>query len=567
MSYVDVVADCGAVKGGMVDNTSAFQRAIDTAKSLGRKVYVPVGEFLVIGPLFGLEDVVIEGVASNKQYWLSGQNDTFARNVSVIKGNGTSVLFGWIAAESRALVRDICFTGYKKIIEKCSPRYFGFLNCAFKNMVVLEAKANETGAYHNFKFINCDFTNYGIIVTFIGRIIDSMWSGCTFVSAAAFDLHQAKANFILHNRLEWIDRGYAISLTGCEVNLIAHNFFDRVAGSGVQLREDNKHNLITANQFNRCGSLLRSDGSLASGLTEAHRAHIRIMEEQTNTAVHNNIFSRGYSGDHSGEMTPKYIISKLRTNPGLNPGMVPCEFSFKGNTINNGCAERFIYVEDGNYDMVQIDMESTYGEVNVFVADIARVIKGRVTAYNSEVACACVDEIPERMTVINHGGELMITGKQYGMVYGGKVNGKHRYTKDKVVYENAGHTTVLGDGINRKISYSMPNARKSLAGCPITVTVLYKTKGSVERSVEVTDGTTVLAQLPSLEQTNDARFLYKQRFVLPEDYAGAPLRLNLGVTKDTALTTGDYVKVDAVNISYGETISDTIIDRLNEFSA
>ena len=58
-----------------------------------------------------------------------------------------------------------------------------------------------------------------------------MWDRCVFVGSKPMELTQAKANQVTNSRFEWIDRGTAISLYGCEQMLFSGNYFDRISGA------------------------------------------------------------------------------------------------------------------------------------------------------------------------------------------------------------------------------------------------------------------------------------------------------------------------------------------------
>ncbi|WFA17465.1 hypothetical protein ERY13_09320 [Paenibacillus mucilaginosus] len=548
------VRELGAVEGGKADCTAVFQEAVDRAKATGDKIFVPIGTYRIEGQLRGLDNVFIEGVASNKQYW--SQEDDFATGASVLVGGGANVLFA--EDVQRATIDNLCFTDFAKIAERTSPRSMRFRNCSFKNMVVLDAPSGEKGAYHNFRFFGCDFTNYGIDVTFKGRIIDSVWKDCTFVGAAAFDLVQAKANLIAHNRFEWIDRSFAIAMYACEYNQIIENFFDRVMGNAIVLRQGNRHIHVSENLFNRCGSGLTSGGKPADPpLTETAHAFIQLYGEFENVSIQNNVFCRGSSGDRGGEETPKYVLSKERNIPG-------CLFTFRGNLTESACTDRLLYVDGEQYGKMSADTDAVFSALTEDVVDLARISRGPVTVYNS--AAVKVTEIPLHLIVHNAGGRIKLApgGIQAGLVYGGRVNGRPRYSRDEILFESVEPSRAEGKAGGSRLVYEVPVPR-SMSGAPHTLNLLYRTGGKPDGSVELCgeDGR-VLLKLPPLPPLAGAeeQGAYTETIVVSEGYLGQMMHLHIYASRDQPDAAGAWVEVEAVSVGYGRSVSKTFTDRM-----
>ncbi|WP_426447537.1 glycosyl hydrolase family 28-related protein [Paenibacillus sp. S-38] len=546
------VVEQGAVVGGKEDCTAAFQRAIDQARETGEKIKVPLGPFLIKGQLSRLDNVFFEGTASNKQYW--PEYGDFYSGASVLVGANSNVLFA--ADITRATIDNLCFANFAKIAEKSSPRSMRFRNCSFKDMVVLDAPSGEKGSYHNYRFFGCDFTNYGVDAIFKGRIIDSVWKDCTFVGASAFDLVQAKANLIAHNRFEWIDRSFAMALFACEYNQIIENFFDRVAGNAIILKQLNKHVHIAENLFNRCGSGLKSTGlAFDPPLPEKFLSHIQLFGEYEGVSIQNNVFCRGPVSDKvGGELAPKYVLTK-EANTGN------CNVSFKGNTYDCGCTNDLIYVEGDKYERIQLDTDSVFGELTSAVVSLSKVSSGRITTYNDKKVT--VKEIPENLIVHNAGGEISFEagGAQRGVVYGGRVGGRGRFTRDKMLMESLDYIQVTGGAAWRKLVYSIPVSR-AMAGAPITFLASYRTNGTPDLTAEVVgeDGK-ILRKLKSLTPTA-SNLLYREVFTVPAGYAGTVIKVVLYCTRTMPLTTGSILKIDAVTAGYGYATSDAFADKL-----
>ncbi|MCZ8518152.1 MULTISPECIES: glycosyl hydrolase family 28-related protein [Paenibacillus] len=545
------IRELGAEEGGRTDCTAVFQEAVDRAKAAGDKIFVPIGTYLIEGELRGLDNVFIEGVASNKQYW--PQEDDFATGASVLVGGGANALFA--GDVQRATIDNLCFTNFAKIAQKTSPRSMRFRNCSFKNMVVLDAPSGEKGAYHNFRFFGCDFTNYGIDATFKGRIIDSVWKDCTFVGAAAFDLVQGKANLIAHNRFEWIDRPFAVAMYACEYVQLIENFFDRVLGNAVILKQGNRNVHIAENLFNRCGSGLTAGGKPADPpLAETGHAFIQLYGELENVTIQNNVFCKGDSGDRGGVETPKYVLSK-------EPDIPHCRFTFKGNLTADAYTDRLLYAAGGSYAKITADTDAVYPALTADAVELAKISRGPVAAYNS--AAVQVKEIPPNLIVHNAGGEIELApgGIQAGLVYGGRVNGRPRYSRDETVFESVDPCRAEGKAGSSRIVYEVPVSR-SMAGAPHTLNLLYRTQGSPSGEVELRgeDGR-LLLKLPPLPPAGEQR-LYTETFVVSEAYLGQAVHLHLYASRDHPDAAGALVEVEAVSVGYGRSVSRAFTDRI-----
>ncbi|SFJ62713.1 Pectate lyase superfamily protein [Paenibacillus sp. UNC496MF] len=552
------------------DNTAAIQKAIDMAQDslFCKTIYIPASEWLVLGRLERYDNLTFVGESTVKDYW-SGSNygDVFKNGGSVLKGDYTKELFDAADQGWHFTLRNLSFTGFTRLFVPCSPRTANITECSFKNMRVLDAPSNTTDQYHNFHFWRCAFTLYNQspnavnIVAFSGRMIDCEFSFNIFVASKGFDLVQARASRIFNNRFEWIDREAAISLYGCDNNMIQSNWFDRVSGVGIQLKQLNKDISVVDNTFSRCGSLLTSGGSKMN-LSESYEGYIQIYgDQQGNMQIDNNHFIKGTVSDMAGSpISPKHVICL----EGIGSTR---RFSFRGNRYadGNACVGSIIYSASPWISSVtSIDTDAFYDNLDDTVVDLAKYSGNRIVANNNKDVT--VDEIPENLTV-NNTFDATITltdGPQAGVVFGGKVNGIRRFGKLEQLAENLlPSESANGTMTGNKITYTVP-VSVALRGAPIYLAANYRTYNSPDGTVEVTDSMgTVLGTLKALTLSGAQQMMYVDRFIIPETFTGTSIKINFYAAKSTVLSPNDIVIVDAFCATYGDYITRGTIDVNN----
>lgn len=559
------IRDTGAFPTSEISNfdcTAAIQAAINKAQFLGEStIKIPKGEWLVLGTLKNYNNLTFVGESTPKHYWRGVNGDYFSAGGSVLKGDYTKDLFDKPAKEYWVTLKDLSFTGFSRLVASSDCRSFEVERCSFKNMIILNAPASSSEMCQNFNFRQCAFTIYNLDndsinrTPFIGRLVDCLWSDNIFLGNKGFDINQARANRFFKNRFEWIDRDAAITMFACDNNMFQGNWFDRVAGSGIQLKQKNKDIAIVNNTFSRCGGLVKSDNNPVA-YSEACRSSINLWGDQEGKLqIHNNMFILGPISDKAGAaLTPKYVI-------GLEPIGGKREFSFKGNSYAGGYTDSLIY--GGGVDWMQsvttIETEAAFDHLSDDIVDLSKYSSGILIAQNSKEVT--VKEIPENLTVYNtFNGSITITqGPQTGLVFGGKVNGIRRFGKFEQLYENVGAAeTANGLAIGNKITYTVPIATP-LKGAPIYIAANYRTYGVPTREVEVTDatGTTVLGTMTPLELSDPGgeQILYAGKFIIPADYTGLSLRFNFYASKDVVLTSNDSIAIDAFCATYGDWIT------------
>lgn len=570
------IRDAGAVpvsQNNSFDNTYFIQKAINQAQEslFCKTIYIPAGEWLILGRLTNYDNLTFVGESSVKDYW-SGTNygDVFKDGASVLKGDYTKELFDAAGQGWHFTMRNLSFTGFTRLIVPCSPRTANITECSFKNMKVLEAPSNTTEQYHNFHFWRCAFTIYNQPsssvnnVAFSGRMIDCEFSFNIFVANKGFDMVQSRACRIFNNRFEWIDREAAISLYGCDNNMIQSNWFDRVSGVGVQLKQLNKDISLVDNTFSRCGSLLTSGGNLLN-LSESYQGYVQLYGDQKgNIQIDNNHFIKGTTSDAAGSpICPKHVICL----EGIGGSR---RFSFRGNRYadGNACTGSIIYSAASWIPSVtSIDTDAYFDNLDDTVIDLARYSGSRLVAQNNKKVI--VEEIPENLTVYNtHDASITLTnGQQSGVVFGGKVNGVRRYGKLEQIYENLlPSETANGSFAGNKITYTIAIGG-AMRGAPIYFAANYKTYNAPDGTVEITDsfGTVLGALIPlALSSPSGAQQMYVDRFIIPDNFTGTSIKVNFYAAKtNTALTSSDIITIDAFCATYGDYITRGTIDVNN----
>lgn len=412
----------GAKGDGKTDDTSAFQAAIDQVKQYGGRIVIPHGVYLIDGSLKDIDNIIMEGEAANKTYWSQPGYFDFDKG-TVLAGNGRNVLFA--SGMKRGAFHNISFRDFALLANPSSPRNMTFVNCSFSKFnAILKAPGSETESYHNFRFISCAFTVYETEALFLGRIIDSLWEQCIFVGAKVFDWMQAKANLVIKCRFEWINRDAAVVLSGCQLLQFHDNYFDRISGNAFEIRPGNVGISIANNIFNRCGSGTDA-GKKDLGFRDIRKSFILLFGEFEDITISNNVFRKGLSGDHSGAVCPKYVISKREK-------IDKCRFRFKNNECTNGFTDGFLYDEEQTYERIQIDTDEVFSSLSEYVVGLARAAAHDISVYNS--ADVKVSAIPPRLIVYNQ-ANVELDGKQEGTVFGGRVNGFPRYERPEVIVE------------------------------------------------------------------------------------------------------------------------------------
>lgn len=555
------------------DNTAQIQAAIYLAQATDDKIIqVPAGTFTILGRLKDYNGITFVGCTSAKHYWKGTNNvDNFSYNASVLKGNYTQELFEKGIKEYWVTMKNLGFTGFTRLVEAFDCRSFEFDRCSFKNMTILNKPSNETGKYQNFNFRNCAFTIYNLDgesfnrTPFMGRIEDCSWIDNIFAGNKGFDLVQARANRILENRFEWIDRDAAISLYACDNNMIKDNWFDRIAGAAIQLKQLNMDIVIDDNVFSRCGGQ-KSSSDQPLNYGEAYKSFLNIWGDQKgNLKIDNNLFIKGPISDNDPTVVaPKYVI-------GLEPigSTTQRKFSFKGNRFadGNGYTDSLIYGDSTTYlwlpSNTVIDTESAFDHLNDAVVDLAKWSSNKLVAYNTKAVT--VKEIPENL-IVNQNFDASITiptNKQTGVVYGGKVNGIRRFGKAEQLHENTTLQTVNASVLLNKCTYTV-TVTKALQGAPVYIVANYNTEGTIDGNVEVEDVLgNVIGTLPSLSLTNGTQKMYVAKFVVPETHTDSVIRLRFYAAKTNVRGTTDKVNINAFCATYGDWITRGTIDINN----
>ncbi|MCZ8520111.1 MULTISPECIES: glycosyl hydrolase family 28-related protein [Paenibacillus] len=566
------VKEFGAVEGGKEDCTEAFNKATAAARDRGLKIFVPGGRWRIDGELIGINNVYFEGVSNNKQY-----NNKFVEELlfdgasTVLVGNGSNYTFGSCNEQDRASFDHICFTGFKALAATTaergfSPRSYRFRNCSFQGMRVLDAPADLPYAIHNFRFFSCDFTNYGFISLY-GRIIDTIAKECTFVGGTPIVLSDARANVFAHSRVEWADSAYAIQLTGCDHQLFTDCFYDRIAGPAFQFREGNKHINIVGGLFNRCGSLLKSDGKPLEGTyNDSHRCFIRVFDNNEDIRFANNTFGVERSSDRgTGLMTPNYVVGLMWPNKGNNPGGLPIKMTWKNNTVHTASIKGWLFSENGSYTgRVEVETDAAFGQLNDQVTSLARHATHPVRVTNWDDVS--VSLIPEMLEIDNRANIKIPAGMQHGKVFGGYINGIQRYHRPETLAEHNQLQTAAGGGTFRMVEYVIPTP-KPVRGGPVTLSLAYSATAGINGQAIVFDDQTPpnkLADLPDLAPTGDldARGLYQAVYQVPAGYSQATMRVRFYATRDLPLTAAAQLNAYALSATYGYGAARTIVDRL-----
>ncbi|MNH99416.1 Pectate lyase superfamily protein [compost metagenome] len=538
------VMDYAADPTGATDCTTAFQNVINDALLSGQKIVVPEGKYMITGSLMNIKNIVFEGVTANKSYW-TAYNDF--ESGTILFGANTNSLFS--TGIERGVFSHIGFKGFLRIADPSSPRSLKFINCSFKNMQVLNAPSDVAGAaYHNFKFIDCSFTVYALTeAVFHGRLIDCLWDSCIFVGSSAFNFNGAKANMVTNCRMEWIDRLYAIDMYGSEFIQLQNNFFDRISGNAIVIRQSNDAVMIEGNVFNRCGSGLTSSGTDLA-YDELAKSFIKLYGQITNILISGNTFTHNLSGDGSGVNCPKYVLSKEKD-------IVNCQFTFKNNEFEQGFTTDFLYVENQAFHKMKVYSDYMYPALTPAVVQLAKVSRGAIHCTNENNTS--VAEIPLQLKVVNV-AEIVITGKQEGSVYGGKVNGRQRYSQDEVLFED--YTSGNADGAAgayRKVEYTVP-VNDANRGTLVTFALVYSTTGNPNRGVDIHSATNgYITSLTSIVASS-GKAMYKGSYYIPESYTASSIKLVIYASKSTAVA--GTIEVYGCNASYGNKQMKALVD-------
>ncbi|MDQ8737011.1 glycosyl hydrolase family 28-related protein [Paenibacillus sp. LHD-38] len=495
------VRDYGAAGNGVKDDTAAFQKAINDCVAKGYKLYVPAGKYLIKGTLDNFDNLIMEGVSNNKSYWSQTDYDDFEKG-SVLHGSGDNVLIG--GSIKRAQFSNLCFENFDLVAGVSSPRYVLFDSCSFKEIRrVLSAPGNKKGAYHNYKFRYCSFTVYDTDVLFEGRIIDSSWDQCVFVGTKPFDWVQAIANQVTNCRFEWIDRDAAISMYACRMIQISNNFFDRVRGAAIEIKQKNSGIVISANQFNRCGSGKNSAGD-GTNMKELYKSFVVVYGDFSDVNIIQNTFLKSQSNDRSGELCPQYVIAKRAAIPN-------CQFKFQGNVVVNGFVSSLIFDEDQTYENIKIDVDYVFPSLADYVVNLAQC-----ASHEIQTSCdtdTIVEEIPAQLTVRNK-ANIQIAGEQKGAVFGGKVNGFMRYDRGEVIFEDYAYHKIVSLSMDWNKSYDIPLSHM-VKGVYLHLSILYSTSGNPDGGVTVSMSGSSTLSLPKLPLSGFEKKLYTAKFYIP----------------------------------------------------
>lgn len=507
------VRDYGAAGNGVKDDTAAFQKAINDCVAKGYKLYVPAGKYLIKGTLDNFDNLIMEGVSNNKSYWSQTGYDDFEKG-SVLHGSGDNVLIG--GSIKRAQFSNLCFENFDLVAGVSSPRYVLFDSCSFKEIRrVLSAPGNKKGAYHNYKFRYCSFTVYDTDVLFEGRIIDSSWDQCVFVGTKPFDWVQAIANQVTNCRFEWIDRDAAISMYACRMIQISNNFFDRVRGAAIEIKQKNNGIVISANQFNRCGSGKNSAGG-GTNMKELYKSFVVVYGDFSDVNIIQNTFLKSQSNDRSGELCPQYVIAKRADIPN-------CQFKFQGNVVVNGFVSSLIFDEDQTYENIKIDVDYVFPSLADYVVNLAQC-----ASHEIQTSCdtdTIVEEIPAQLTVRNK-ANIQIAGEQKGAVFGGKVNGFMRYDRGEVIFEDYAYHKIVPLSMDWNKSYDIPLSHM-VKGVYLHLSILYSTSGNPDGGVTVSMSGSSTLSLPKLPLSGFEKKLYTSKFYIPFQSSSDSARINV----------------------------------------
>ena len=353
----------GAVADGITDSTAAFQKAIDSVKAAGGRVYVPAGSY-VVGELRMHPGVTVQGVAG---YGFRGEPK--GTRLRLRKDDTSRCMFDFTGSTGAA-VRDLAMIGdldarlqagqgAPEAVAKTTRRVHG---------VALLKK--DFGDHEDYPLVDhClvrGFSGDGIhlVRAWCGNVRNSliMLNGGSGIKLRGWDVFIINneiacngeygfdvtgvnaSNTITANRIEWNRLGGMRIHQGRHYCINA-NYFDRSGSAGLQMT-DSENITFTGNQFWRSA---RPDWACE---TRPYSAHAVISNCRGITFSSNNM-NAGRDDDKKGRYSPKtaIVLEKLT------------DCVVVGNTGHRAYLETFIEDRGGHVNsIVRDNVGSPMGE-------------------------------------------------------------------------------------------------------------------------------------------------------------------------------------------------------------
>ncbi len=292
----------GAAGDGTTDDTSALQRALDTAAKTSSAVFIPPGVYLT-RELHVPPGVALVGIPA----WnYSGPGGTVLRLASADAScllnltDARGATIEGLALDGRGLGKSIhgIFvnrTQYGKHedgfrIERCQVLHFSGDGASLSCVWCFSIRNSMMG-YNGGDGVN--------VRGWDGFILDNWFSGNQRAGFAA--RHENASLTFTANRIEW-NREENMLITGGDGYQITGNFFDRAGTVGIALRKST----VPCRQISITGNFIKRSGRFAD--PESYdSSHIFLDHAQGVTIVGNSLES-GRDDGNAGTYSPSYGI-------------------------------------------------------------------------------------------------------------------------------------------------------------------------------------------------------------------------------------------------------------------